>query len=142
MGNRRGSFLINPRFQLRMLAYAVGMAVLVVGGIYAAHFLFFHRFIQLGLTLGLPDDHVFFGFLRQQQRTMNYFFAGISILTLAVLLVGGLLLSHRIAGPLYRLRRHLEQISEGEPVREVKFRTHDYFQELAEAFNRIIGRLK
>lgn len=40
--------------------------------------------------------------------------------------------THKIAGPLYKLKSHLQQIREGEIIRPLTFRSGDYFHDVAE----------
>ena len=49
--------------------------------------------------------------------------------------------SHRIAGPLYRMRIILKDICEGKKVKEVRFRKSDEFKELAEDLNKLVEKL-
>jgi hypothetical protein len=50
-------------------------------------------------------------------------------------LLGGLFMSHRVAGPIYRLRLTLRQIAEDKKPKSVKFRKNDYTHGLAQDFN-------
>ncbi len=50
--------------------------------------------------------------------------------------------SHRIAGPLYRLAKSLDQLAEGKDVPAFNFRVHDEFKELAASFDRLRKVLK
>lgn len=50
-------------------------------------------------------------------------------------------LSHRFAGPIYRLRHTIRSIAEGSPARRLKFRDFDFWQGLAEDFNKMVEQL-
>jgi hypothetical protein len=50
-------------------------------------------------------------------------------------------LSHRFAGPIYRLRRTIQSVAAGEAPRHLKFRDFDFWQGLAEDYNKLIDRL-
>ena len=50
--------------------------------------------------------------------------------------------SHRIAGPLYKLRKGFEDFVNGNLRHELKFRTKDYFQNTADDFNRMVAALR
>ena len=52
------------------------------------------------------------------------------------LLVSGLYLSHRVAGPLGRLKNEMDGVASGKTPGVVKFRKKDFFQDLAASFNR------
>jgi hypothetical protein len=58
---------------------------------------------------------------------------------IAALCVYGL---HKVAGPLYRMERVMEEIREGVPTRTVLFRDGDQIEPLAQAFNGWIGKLR
>jgi nitrogen fixation/metabolism regulation signal transduction histidine kinase len=45
-------------------------------------------------------------------------------------LVGGILISHRIAGPLYRFKAVIRQIADGEDPGEIRVRKSDYFADI------------
>ncbi len=47
----------------------------------------------------------------------------------------GLGFSHRVVGPVYRVRKHIRRIVAGEEMGDIKLRQGDFFQELADAFN-------
>ncbi len=50
-------------------------------------------------------------------------------------------LSHRFAGPIYRLRQTIRSIAQGNPAKRLKFRDYDFWQGLAEDFNTMVERL-
>lgn len=52
------------------------------------------------------------------------------------------IVSHRIAGPLYRLERDLEELSSGDFSLTVRFRKGDEFQEIAEAMNAMVVHVR
>ena len=57
--------------------------------------------------------------------------------------VWGLALSHRVAGPILHLKRHMDAISIDAPhSEEVKFRKNDFFMDLADSYNRHFKKLK
>ncbi len=57
------------------------------------------------------------------------------------MLLGALIVSHRLAGPLYRLTMHLRDVANGGGFRELKFRKGDYLQEVVGDYNNAMSRL-
>ena len=57
------------------------------------------------------------------------------LLLLPIILFDALRMSHRIAGPILRVRRQLVQINSGEPYSELHFRGSDFWQEMADQVN-------
>jgi hypothetical protein len=50
-------------------------------------------------------------------------------------------LSHRFAGPIYRLRQTIRSVADGNPPPRLKFRDFDFWQGLADDFNKMIDQL-
>jgi hypothetical protein len=61
---------------------------------------------------------------------------------LPVFILDTIKLSHRFAGPIYRLRNTIRSLANGEEVRPLKFREVDFWQGLADDFNLMVARLK
>ncbi|XCN75369.1 MAG: hypothetical protein Q3M24_11765 [Candidatus Electrothrix aestuarii] len=55
-------------------------------------------------------------------------------------IIYGFWLSNRIAGPLFRLKRHLDEVAEGKADPEIQFRKNDYCADLAESFNAVVQK--
>ncbi|MGZ6371291.1 MAG: hypothetical protein ACXWPM_11100 [Bdellovibrionota bacterium] len=117
------------------MRYVIGIAVGTLLIFYGAKIYFFHQ-VQLYLsTLGFPADHVLFDFLTKQSRVMDLIFGGAALVESLFLAWMGLKLSHKVAGPLFRLRKEMERVGEGGEIVPLKFRDGDYFEELADAYN-------
>ncbi|MBT3984116.1 MAG: methyl-accepting chemotaxis protein [Bacteriovoracaceae bacterium] len=137
---KRKVLLINPRFQLIFLLYILVCAVLIIGIFSIGNLLFFKGFMDTGMSLGLAKEPSFFEFVSAQRQSMNTFLLSLSLMVTAVMGIIGLYISHRVAGPLYRLKIHMDQISEGGERTGVKFRKGDFFTELASSFNKMIEK--
>ncbi|RMF39791.1 MAG: hypothetical protein D6753_13000 [Planctomycetota bacterium] len=51
-------------------------------------------------------------------------------------------LSARFAGPIFRFRRYLRAVGDGENPGELRFRNGDFWTELASDFNRVVARIE
>ena len=140
--NARKAYLINPDFQLRFVTFVLSIAIAAILVFYIANLYFFWNFISVGKELNFPPDPAFFRFIAEQRRAMNAIFAATSAVVFLFIVGGGILLSHRVAGPLHRLRGHLDRISETGELKAVSFRKGDFFPELPQAFNRCVDRLR
>lgn len=138
--NRRKKYLINKRFQLNFMAYMIGMTMLAILFFYAGKEFFFWKFFHMGKEMGLSPNHISYVFMEQQKALLDILFIYSSLLTFVVLFFVGLRVSNRVAGPLYSLRKHMDEMAEGTLEKEIHFRKKDYFQELAISFNRIYNK--
>lgn len=60
---------------------------------------------------------------------------------LPVFIVDTIKLSHRFAGPIYRLRTTIRSLARGEAFKPMQFREVDFWQDLAHDFNEMVVRL-
>jgi len=65
----------------------------------------------------------------------------VMVFLLPVFVLDTIKLSHRFAGPIYRLRQTILEIAQGDPPPRLKFRDFDFWQGLAEDFNRMVDQL-
>ena len=65
-----------------------------------------------------------------------------SLFILPMVVVDVLRLTSRYAGPIFRLRRSLQALADGEAVEGLRFRGGDFWQGLACDFNTVAGRLR
>ena len=63
-------------------------------------------------------------------------------LTLPLLMLDIIKLSHRWVGPIYRLKTAMQALAMGETVPPLTFRAGDYWQDLAGDFNAVLVRVK
>lgn len=132
---KRKHLLINPKFQLTFLGFMVGLTALTIGLVYCANLYFFWKVQDIGTSLQLRQDHIFFVFLNRQQNMMNWIFLILSAALFTLIPIAGLLFSHQVAGPLYRLQKHFLKSKKSGEYSPVKFRKSDFFQEVATAYN-------
>jgi len=137
----RLNYIIYPQFQLKLIVFNILfiMIAFMIAGLQM--FRSFNHFKELGASLKLPPDHIFYQYIDYQYYSClgNILFAALIsvILTTAMTIY----LSYKLAGPIVRLRGFFKKIAEGEPVTEIKFRDKDYFSDLPEHVNRALAKI-
>jgi hypothetical protein len=134
------NILINPRFQLKLMSYFVGLFFLTTICLYSTTFLFFWKLKQKAFDVGIPDGHIFYRFLINQKNDLDNLFIGLAILNFFLLLGVGFLISHRIAGPIFKLKNQLSKI-ETDPG-DFKLRESDFFRELEPLVKNLKDKIK
>jgi signal transduction histidine kinase len=66
----------------------------------------------------------------------------IQLLFIGVVFIFMIFLTHKVAGPMYKLKEHLAGIRDGEAARPLTFRQGDYFMDVAEEISRFIETVK
>ena len=140
--NRRRTYLINPRFQWRFIAFMAIVSLLAISLLFVSNVWFFRNMEHEALSVGLTRDNPYFDFLQEQKSALSTLYFAVSGVVFALMMGLGFLYSHRIAGPLYHLDRNMRRIANGEPPAPLKFRRRDQFLELVESFNAMIVKLE
>ena len=63
------------------------------------------------------------------------------LVIMVLLIIMGIFMTHRIAGPVYRVQKDIQRVLDGEKGVRVKFRKGDSFPELAVKVNSLIERI-
>lgn len=140
--SRRKKLIIDPQFQFGFLKYSLGITFGTIAIWLASNFYFFSKFEKIGTDLNLPTNHIFFVFIAEQKHAMNSIVLVTSIIILLLLVSSGIVYSHRIVGPLIKLKNYMNDLAENKDEKALSFRKNDYFVELAESFNRLRDRVK
>jgi hypothetical protein len=125
---RRRIKLIKPRLQLKLVGVFVGLSALG----------FLLQSLHVGLRLSELASHV--------PEGGSYLMAMLPALPLEILLVSfgmllpltvavGVMVTFRIAGPVYRFEQYLKAVVRGEELGPCRIRKGDEFQELCELIN-------
>jgi len=131
--HRRRTYLIKKRMQLKTTIRVIFVVI------FFSLFVGFEVYITIWPAVSgfLPKDMMSF----VQQRI---FFRAIFFLLpfIFVIAASSILLSHRVAGPLYRIELTLDKLIQGQDVEYIRLRKNDELKELAEKINRLIPIVK
>ena len=136
--NRRRELFSHPTVQIRIILVFVCLSILYAATICwvskAALQKMAENTLELPLDSGNRSDvNILYD---QYSAVLNLQLAVFTFVSIVTLVMGGVYLSHQIAGPIYQLTKYLGDLSAGrtEP-REIVFRKNDFFQSLATQFN-------
>ena len=131
----RRTLLVSPGFQLKLLLGANLLTLALIGLLGAMTYVFVAKLHAQALQSGFSELHPLQVFLTARERGLYSLFGFVAFVSCISVSLTVLVLSHRIAGPIYRLQKHLEGIVEGRAVGELKFRPRDFFQSLVPLYN-------
>jgi hypothetical protein len=139
----RTNYLINSRMQLAIVLYFLTIGIAVAVGSYFLLSRGFQGYIDQ-ISAGLPgiSKENFPEVLGDLRSSLMKDFLVSSISGLVGVLLGGILISHRIAGPLYRLETAMKSYLKSGDRSEVHLRKHDYGSELAALYNQVIKKVQ
>ncbi len=133
----RKHYFIAPGFQLRYIR--VILSVMFGVGALAAYTVYYQTMILFGEKLSNVYPQ---GRLVAIVKSINIQILFSLLLITPLLIVIGIFLSHRIAGPIYRMERFLGALSKGDLVNRVTLRKKDELKSLADGLNMVIDSLR
>ena len=133
MNYQRRIILINRRFQLKFALFVCAWIVLlalvfpwIVSSVSDTILTLVQRKVDAGVLAAVRD---------LQSGVLLWLWIT-SVLVITASFLWSIYLSHRIAGPVFRIQKALEAWSGGRTELNVQFRKKDNFVELGEAYNR------
>lgn len=138
MAYQRRLLLINKPFQLRFAFFVVSwMIALSV----TYPMIIYELFEMMGrLLTKLAVDPTLGEQLLSKKSDVIGLLVLLQVAVMSVMFLVSIFLSHRIAGPIYKLSRSMELARDGKLDGPIYFRKNDHFQELAELFNSLLAR--
>ena len=133
----RRSYIVKRRLQWKIFAYIIIML--------------FSFTLFVGISVYSPLLTILYSSLPPQDATLqeaaHFFLAIEKYIWVSIVIVMGLIgfysivLSHKIAGPIYRFERTLQEVGQGNLSLRIHLRKHDELQELGAEFNRALAFL-
>ena len=134
---RRTRYLVATKFQLRYVGLVLMLVFLT--GILCSYVVYYTMMLGMGDKLANVYPQ---GRLLSIVRTVNMrLFLGLILIAPLVAAIG-IFASHKIAGPIYRIERFLDDMVKGDYSSILTLRKNDELIPLASAINRVLDSLK
>ncbi len=130
---RRSSFMAKPSFQIKLTVIFMLMVTIVANLVGGLCYMFINEKLQAVLE-NYPD--IFSDITTQDiaQFLIPKILLAETISLIAVFILS-IIVTHTIAGPVYRLEKTIREIGRGDLSHYVRLRPHDELKELADALN-------
>lgn len=128
---RRRILFINPKFQLRFSFYVISW-ICALSFIYPT--LIYELYDSFTRYLARDPNGPMTSLLKENRENMIFWLVTMQVFFLSLTFFISVFLSHRIAGPLYKLSKALNDLRNGK-LNKIYFRKFDHFKELAEEYN-------
>jgi nitrogen fixation/metabolism regulation signal transduction histidine kinase len=148
------NYLLEPRFQLKYTAMVVGVTV-VVAAVLGYHAYQYSKGQTEMFTIkqvenevgrgGAPDAELIEDLQAYAEKAdravLLAIFGGIGVLALALAFTG-IIVTHRLVGPAYKLKLLLRRVGDGHIKIEGGLRKHDELHDVFESFARMVNNLR
>ena len=136
--HRRRRYFIKSGLQIRYLRVIL-LAIILPTFLFSIC-LYYMIFYLMAQQLGIPESIVYN--ITPVLKKINFILlTGMPIISI-LLLFWGLIISHRIAGPVYRLEQDLEKIAKGDFSLRIKLRKTDELSSIAEGINKVLDKVE
>jgi hypothetical protein len=132
------NYLLDTGMQLKLSSYLLAFAVLLSLGL-GWHLWTAYRETSAVVSLGAPEVA---SALASEDRWRIVQVSIILVVVLVCLLGASVVITHRIAGPAFVIRRTCAQVSEGNLARPRPLRNHDLLVDLADAVATMVDALR
>lgn len=134
---RRRRYITNKRLQFRMLGRLLAIVfVSTIFSILMTHYFILQSIVDVWYRLGRSPSA---NELMWESVKPLFWIIPIVLVMLAILVI---FVSHRIAGPLERLKQYMRKVGEGNLDDELQFRKHDEIHDVADTFNVMVAGLR
>ncbi|MFH0738867.1 MAG: methyl-accepting chemotaxis protein [Candidatus Omnitrophota bacterium] len=96
-------------------------------------------FYLMAEQLGIPES-IAYNLTPVLSKIGIILLLGLPVISI-LLLLWGLVISHRIAGPVYRLEQELDKISKGDFSLRIRFRKKDELASIAQGINKVLDKI-
>ena len=134
--------LVNPKFQLGFAFNCLVPMITMTIVFWLTLETFIRKMTSVGQSQGLPATHEYFKLIQVQRSELLTLLVFFSLVLTVLFFVWGLLYSHRIAGPIFKLTNWLDDTKSMEDAMRnpVQFRKNDLFQEIPESLNKFLKK--
>jgi signal transduction histidine kinase len=127
--------IIKPRLQLKLVGVFVGLAALSV---LLQSVLLANRLTNLSVNVPVGGQYLVDAMPSIISEILIFTFG----LVLPLIFAVGVLITHRIAGPIYRFEEHLKDVAEDRAAGPCRIRVGDELQDLCDAINNAVKHLQ
>lgn len=134
--HKRSTYIINKNFQYKF----TGMAIFFVALIAAVYPLIFHQTFS-SLIGNLQSQNLDVKNIADLKSKILNIHLVLHLIFTILIGIYFIIVSHRIAGPLYKLNMYLQNLKETGSIEKIKFRSNDYFKEIEVSYNEAMDKL-
>lgn len=135
---RRRRLLVKMAMQFRFLRMV--LISMLAPTIFVSACLYYFIFHLLAQQLAIPES-IAYNLIPVIKKVNFTLLVGFPLLV-ALILLWGLILSHRYAGPIYRMEKELEQIAKGNFNIRIRLRKHDELVSVADGINNVLDKVQ
>lgn len=140
MQYKRTNFLVNKKFQLKF-AFFVSTWIFALSMIYPIVIYNIFEFFLKNIGTATAATQLSPEKIKSLEGQVIFVLGILQLIFLGVTFILTIFMSHRIAGPLFKLKRAIDDVAKGNLDQRIYFRKTDHFVELQDSFNDMVQNL-
>jgi len=137
---KRSVFIVNRPFQFKysLLLALVGVLIAIL---FSAHiFYFLNQYLQVVIPNYIDHPQIYDFIMSEKRKIIIYLIVLITLLA-CFLFFMGVVITHKIAGPMMVIKRKMAEVEKGDFEAHVRLRKGDEFRDFADSFNKMLNSL-
>lgn len=134
------NILLRPEFQLKYSFYFVGTTLVIMGAVFLLFLLSLEDMISTLAVVYRIEPEVI-GAIQQSLKTATFTTIAVALIFGLISISLGIILTHRLIGPMIPIRRLIRQLNDGEYGVQGRLRTKDDYQEIMNDLNQLSNSL-
>lgn len=139
---RRTQYLVAKSFQLRFSLFLTVVGLFITAGVGFILYGVLVKTQSLFIGTGIATSPQVIDYLSEQRGLYLYSLFGIFVCITLILMIFGIFVSHRLAGPIFAISRKMNELCHGNFNATLELRSADEFQELREIYNTLVHALQ
>ena len=137
---KRSFFLIDRPFQIKYALF-LSLSGGLIAALFGSHiFYFLHEYFKVFMP-DYQNNPSAIQFVLTEQKNILIYLAALTLLVMSLLFFIGIIVTHRMAGPVMVIRKKMEDLCADNFSARVRLRKGDEFVTLARTFNELAGHL-
>ena len=130
------NLVLKPEFQLKYSFFFVGLTLMVMGGVFLLFLFSLEDMIRTVAVIYRIESDVVTA-IQASIHTATYTTLGIALIFAVLSVSLGVILTHRLVGPMIPIQRLIQQLNAGEYGATGKLRDRDDYKEIMDDLNRL-----
>lgn len=138
----RSRWIVMPKFQWAIFGATFISFFIAFMAVAVMTYWSYHTLLTEGIEGQLGEKHPYFQFIKHQYKQLAICLMTALGLGAVIIATFTFFYSNKMAGPIHRLKLHLEDFKKNKELKEISFRKGDYLEDLAPLINSYIQEIK
>jgi hypothetical protein len=133
--NGRNNYLINPKVQLSFVLFFLFLSLVTTALFYIYTLMNLNELQMIAAENTIVGQEQLINLIKDYKLHTSHVFLFTALISSTFILIGGIYLSHKVAGPVYRMIKYFKMRRNNEHNGPLQLRKDDFFHDLKDEIN-------